>query len=138
MKDLTLEEGDSVEYLQDGVWKPGVITDTDTEDENYPYQIRGDDTYAYWGHSGIGVRRPLDEEKPELPPVPDMVNHPPHYTGHPKGIECIDVIEENPFPNLAAAIKYLWRVSWGSKGNDIEDLQKAVWFIEREIGRRNG
>lgn len=74
----------------------------------------------------------------EHPSVADMVNHPPHYNQHPKGIECIDIIEANPFANLAFAMKYLWRVSWGSKGNDIEDLQKAVWFIEREIGRRNG
>lgn len=67
---------------------------------------------------------------------PDMVNHPPHYTAHPKGIECIDVIEDNPFYNLAAAMKYLWRVSWGGKFDDLEDLEKAVWYVQREITRR--
>ena len=67
---------------------------------------------------------------------PDMVNHPPHYTAHPKGIECIDVIEDNPFYNLAAAMKYLWRVSWGGKFDDIEDLEKAAWYVQREITRR--
>ena len=72
----------------------------------------------------------------EPPIVRDMVNHPPHYNGHPTGIECIDVIEENPFSNLSAAMKYLWRVSWGSKGRDEEDLKKAAWYIEREISRR--
>lgn len=66
----------------------------------------------------------------------DMVNHPPHYRGHPKGIECIDVIEDNPFVNLAQSQKYVWRVSWGGKGDDIEDLQKAVWYLNREIARR--
>ena len=66
----------------------------------------------------------------------DMVNHPPHYNQHPKGIECIDVIEENPFPNLANAMRYLWRVSWGGKFNDLEDLEKAKWYVEREISRR--
>lgn len=65
----------------------------------------------------------------------DMVNHPPHYTGHPKGIECIDVVEDAPRSNLAAAMKYLWRVLWGSKGNDIQDLEKARWYIDREISR---
>lgn len=64
------------------------------------------------------------------------VNHPPHYNGHPKGIEAIDVIEDNPFVNLGNAMKYLWRVSWGSKGHDDEDLAKAVWYIERERSRR--
>lgn len=67
---------------------------------------------------------------------PEMVNHPPHYNGHPKGIEAIDVIEDNPFMNLGNAMKYLWRVSWGSKGRDDEDLAKAIWYIERERSRR--
>ena len=67
----------------------------------------------------------------------DPVNHPSHYTGHPSGIECIDVIEANTFYNLAAAMKYIWRVSWGSKDNDIQDLEKAAWYIRREIDRRN-
>lgn len=66
----------------------------------------------------------------------DMVNNPPHYNGHPKGIEAIDVIEDNPFLNIGNAMKYLWRVSWGSKGNDEEDLEKARWYINREIQRR--
>lgn len=66
----------------------------------------------------------------------DMVNHPPHYNGHPKGIEAIDVIEDNPYPNLGNVLKYVWRVSWGSKGRDIEDLEKAEWYLRREIQRR--
>ena len=40
----------------------------------------------------------------------DYVNHPTHYTSHPKGIECIDVIEECPYPNLANVMRYTWRV----------------------------
>ena len=67
----------------------------------------------------------------------DPVNHPSRYTGHPAGIECIDVIEANTFYNLAAAMKYIWRVSWGSKDDDIQDLEKAAWYIRREIDRRN-
>jgi hypothetical protein len=69
--------------------------------------------------------------------VPDLVNHPPHYTGHPKGIECVDVVEDNPFFCLGNAIKYIWRVSWGSKENDLEDLRKARWYLDREIQRRS-
>ena len=66
----------------------------------------------------------------------EMVNHPAHYNSHPKNIEAIDVIEDNPFMNLGNAMKYLWRVSWGSKGHDDEDLAKAIWYIERERSRR--
>lgn len=73
---------------------------------------------------------------PETAPSVDMVNHPPHYNRHPKGIECIDVTEDNPYPNLANAMRYLWRVSWGGKWDSDEDLNKAVWYIQRESSRR--
>jgi hypothetical protein len=72
----------------------------------------------------------------ETAPKSDMVNHPLHYNMHPKGYEAIDIIEDNPFMNLGNAMKYLWRVSWGSKGADLEDLAKAVFYIQREISRR--
>lgn len=65
-----------------------------------------------------------------------MVHNPPHYNSHPKGIEAIDIIEDAPTLCLGNAMKYLWRVSWGGKGNDVEDLEKAVWYIERELLRR--
>ena len=63
----------------------------------------------------------------------DMVNNPPHYTSDPSGVECIDVIENRPYC-IAAAMKYLWRCD--DKWSPIEDLRKAVWYIEREIKRR--
>ncbi|HEV3311810.1 MAG TPA: DUF3310 domain-containing protein [Chloroflexota bacterium] len=62
-----------------------------------------------------------------------MVNSPPHYTVHPSGIECIEVVEHFNF-NIGNAIKYLWRC--GLKGDEIEDLKKAAWYISREIERR--
>jgi len=65
----------------------------------------------------------------------DMVSHPPHYTSHPRGYEALDVIEVNPFYNLAAAMKYIWRVSWGGKFDNVEDLKKAAFYINREISR---
>jgi hypothetical protein len=63
---------------------------------------------------------------------PDMVNHPPHYTDHPSGVECIAIVEHMPF-NRGSAIKYVWRA--GAKGDEIEDLEKARWYLDREIGR---
>ena len=62
----------------------------------------------------------------------DPVNHPPHYTGHPSGVECITVTEHHNFC-IGNAIKYLWRA--GSKGDAVQDLRKAIWYIEREISR---
>lgn len=65
----------------------------------------------------------------------DLVNHPPHYTGHPSGVECITVVEHMGF-NLGNAIKYIWRADL--KNNALEDLEKARWYVEREIKRRKG
>ncbi|GAC1393235.1 MAG: hypothetical protein NVS3B10_00340 [Polyangiales bacterium] len=63
----------------------------------------------------------------------DAVNHPPHYTAHPSGVEAIVVCEHYGF-NVGNAIKYLWRA--GIKSADpIEDLRKAAWYVNREIER---
>lgn len=61
----------------------------------------------------------------------DMVNHPPHYNGHPSGVECIEVTERLPF-NLGNAFKYVFR--YRTK-NGHEDLQKAHWYLRRELNR---
>lgn len=65
----------------------------------------------------------------------DNVNHPAHYTAG--GIECIDALAAATeglhgieAVCTANAIKYLWR--WKRK-NGTEDLQKAIWYIERLI-----
>lgn len=68
-------------------------------------------------------------------PQPDNVNHPSHYTSHPSGIECIQITEHLSFC-IGNAIKYLWRADL--KKDAIEDLQKASWYINREIKRRGG
>jgi hypothetical protein len=62
----------------------------------------------------------------------DMVNHPPHYTSG--GIETIDFIEAKGLNyHLGQVIKYVSRA--GKKGDALEDLQKARWYLDREIGR---
>lgn len=67
------------------------------------------------------------------PPRADMVNHPAHYN-HGK-IEVIDVIEDwNLNFNLGSAVKYIGRAD--HKNNPIEDLEKAAWYLQREIARR--
>ena len=65
----------------------------------------------------------------------DLVNRPPHYTSHPSGIECIQVAEHMGF-NLGNVVKYVWRADL--KHDAIEDLQKARWYIDRELMRRRG
>jgi hypothetical protein len=62
----------------------------------------------------------------------DPVNHPAHYTSHPSGIECIQVTEHFNFC-IGNAIKYLWRNGLKDGNSNIQDLKKAVWYINREI-----
>jgi hypothetical protein len=63
----------------------------------------------------------------------DLITHPPHYTSHPSGVECITVAEHMTF-NVGNAVKYLWRA--GLKSDDaLTDLKKARWYVEREIAR---
>lgn len=73
----------------------------------------------------------------------DNVNHPKHYTSDPSGIECIDITRHRNF-NVGNAIKYLWRAGLkidadkSSINKQIEDLEKAVWYIVDEIHRLGG
>ena len=63
------------------------------------------------------------------------VDHPDHYQSD--RYECIDVIESLGLGSgfsIGNAFKYLWRA--GRKGDAVEDLEKARWYIDREIARR--
>jgi hypothetical protein len=63
----------------------------------------------------------------------DKVNHPPHYKVG--GIETIDFIEAKKLNyNLGNVIKYITRAD--HKGSRNEDLQKALWYLNRELGRK--
>ena len=64
--------------------------------------------------------------------MPDPINHPPHYTHG--DIEPIDAIEAWGLGFcLGNVVKYVARA--GHKGDRLEDLKKARWYLEREIKR---
>lgn len=73
----------------------------------------------------------------------DQINHPKHYTSDPSGIECIDVTRHRNF-NIGNAIKYLWRAGLKEDKDhklidkQVEDLNKAVWYLVDEIHRLGG
>jgi hypothetical protein len=94
-------------------------------------------TWGSWGSGYLEIERDkanqrIKEWQMSDDNKPDLVNHPPHYTQHPSGIECIQVTEHLNFCR-GNAIKYIWRA--GEKGSEIEDLKKAAWYINREIAR---
>ena len=88
----------------------------------------------------IVLTTPADDPRANPTPTaePDMVNHPPHYQSD-NGIECIDAIRaalgRDGFIAYCRgnAIKYLWR----DKVNNVEDRNKAIWYINRANAEEN-
>lgn len=64
----------------------------------------------------------------------DLVNHPAHYTSDPSGVECLTITRHRNF-NIGNAFKYLWRAGLKDEATTVEDLRKAVFYIEDEIRR---
>ena len=78
------------------------------------------------------------ETQPATATEHDAVNHPHHYTSHPSGVECIQITRHYCFA-IGNAIKYLWRaglkqdVGTPPKEKEIQDLEKAIWYINDRI-----
>lgn len=87
--------------------------------------------------TGFSPTPPLQQPQPSAS-AENMVDHPPHYTSHPSGIECIEITRHYPF-SIGNAIKYLWRAglkksaSLDDRQKEIQDLEKAVWYINDRI-----
>src|SRR5277367_2514436 len=77
------------------------------------------------------VKEAIERAVPRVNSVSvDMVNHPPHYKQG--GIETIDFIEAKQLNyNLGNVVKYITRSEL--KGNKKQDLEKAAWYLAREI-----
>lgn len=82
----------------------------------------------------VDAHRPLNKVQEGL------VDHPLHYNQHPSGIECIEIARHYCF-SIGNAIKYLWRaglkqeVGKSDVTKEIEDLEKAKWYIQDRINQ---
>lgn len=63
----------------------------------------------------------------------DNIN-PAHYRSNASSIECIEVTRHMNF-NVGNAVKYLWRNGLKSQDTQVEDLEKAIWYLKDEIER---
>lgn len=78
----------------------------------------------------------VKENKTEMS---DNVNHPSHYGGEDNPYEAIKIIEAwNLGFCLGNAVKYISRAGKKDKSKTAEDLEKAVWYLQREIDRLKG
>jgi hypothetical protein len=70
----------------------------------------------------------IDDDKPKK----ELVNHPKHYGGKDNPYEAIKVIEAWDLGFcLGNTIKYISRA--GKKDETIQELEKALWYLKREI-----
>ena len=74
-----------------------------------------------------------DTDNDKLKKQDDIIEHPAHYT---QGIECMDYIESHKL-NYARGniIKYVTRAGLKDASKEVEDLEKARWYLDREIER---
>jgi hypothetical protein len=71
---------------------------------------------------------------PPPPPEKEQVNHPKHYGGQDNPYEAIKVIDawELGF-SLGNTVKYISRAGKKGKDKELEDLRKALWYLEHHI-----
>lgn len=130
-----------VEYLWQDTPYEFVVDSRSAEDwhKNFNYQenifdcegLKDDDPKLY---KEIKEQKQMFESLKKKEAAQDPVNHPSHYISDPSGIECIQITRYRNF-NIGNAIKYLWRAGLKDGNSDIQDLQKAVWYIQDEIER---
>lgn len=78
---------------------------------------------------------PTTGTQPETTPENDPVNHPSHYTDG--RIEVIDFIEDKHLNfHLGNTVKYVARAGKKDPSKTVQDLEKARWYLDREIRRR--
>lgn len=109
-----------------------------------PYAIFDKSEYEYeLEDNAIVIKERVDRFKPTPPwqertPSSDNVSHPPHYAnGWSNGAEVIDLSEHLSFC-AGNVVKYVCRAGRKDPGKHIEDLEKARWYIDREIKRVKG
>jgi uncharacterized protein DUF3310 len=98
------------------------------------YSICG---YTHWMMGGGGCDREnecieFEEQQKEKSKMSESVNHPSHY--NQGKIEVIEFIEDKKLGfNLGNAVKYISRAGVKDPCKHVEDLEKAVWYLKREI-----
>lgn len=66
-----------------------------------------------------------------------QVEHPDYYNQHPSGVECIQIVRHCNF-NIGNVIKYVWRAGLKDDNETLQDLKKALFYLQDEINRLEG
>lgn len=98
--------------------------------------------YVRWTDAQKKAKRPklkTQQAPVQAEPVnkPDLVNNPPHYTDG--GVDTLTYIEAKDLNyRLGNVIKYVSRAGKKSDSDPVQDLEKAAWYLKREIETRKG
>lgn len=122
----------------DKVWdksqeRSGVVTIVDEFHDTEPHYIEweGGTVRSWYDHVESDLE-PYTGQDIAVQPENVAVDHPSHYTQYPH--EVIEFTEHMNFCR-GNAVKYIARAGFKDKSKEIEDLNKAVWYINREIAR---
>ena len=97
---------------------------------------RGKPTWLAWDEYAVELVEAADVAQEETNEKPDAIN-PPHYQGFSNGAQVVDITEHLSF-NRGSAVKYLARAGKKDPAKEIEDLEKSLWYTQRELDRLKG
>ena len=119
-------------------WKLGKVTSLQDDRPERPFVAfaRGGFNWGAWGEYAVELVEAADVAQEETNEKPDAIN-PPHYQGFSNGAQVIDITENLNF-NRGNAVKYLARAGAKDPAKEIEDLEKSLWYTQRELDRLKG
>ena len=97
---------------------------------------RGKPTWLAWDEYAVELVEAADVAQEETNEASDAIN-PAHYQGFSNGAQVIDITENLNF-NRGNAVKYLARAGAKEPAKEIEDLEKSLWYTQRELDRLKG
>ena len=97
---------------------------------------RGGFSWLAWGEYAVELVEAANVAQEETNEASDAIN-PAHYQGFSNGAQVIDITENLNF-NRGNAVKYLARAGAKDPAKEIEDLEKSLWYTQRELDRLKG
>ena len=97
---------------------------------------RGEFSWGAWGEYTVELVQAADVAQEETNEASDAIN-PAHYQGFSNGAQVVDITEHLSF-NRGSAVKYLARAGKKDPAKEIEDLEKSLWYTQRELDRLKG
>ena len=133
LETVFMTNGDKIKSMDNAELAKVLCQSKEFDKCNYCSYLTSDTLYCHKESCVDGIKAWLESPTEENQPA-DNVNHPAHYTSGQ--IEVIDFIEDKGLGfHLGNAVKYISRAGRKNPDNTIEDLRKAVWYINRQIQR---